>query len=235
MTGAGKGIGRAISVALWKGGATVYAVSRTQSDLDSLQTDCPGIQGVRVDLQDWNATQTTITTLGDVDLLVNNAGVWKSSSVLDTPEENYKIMMDVMVKAVVNVTQVVAKGMVARRSGAIVNISSICSRSYDVESDYIYCAAKAAVDQLTRCQAVELGPHQVRVNSVNPTVVKTSMVATYISEQDAGPVQRIVDRMPMSRMAEEKDIVNATLYLLSDKADMINGAILPVDGGYWCT
>ena len=88
---------------------------------------------------------------------------------------------------------------------------------------------------MTRCQAVELGPHQVRVNSVNPTIVKTPMVATYISEENAGSIKKVIDRMPMSRMAEEKDVVHATLYLLSDKADMINGAILPVDGGYWCT
>ena len=129
MTEAVKGIGRAIAVALWKGGATVCAVSRTQSDLDSLQTDCPGIKGICVDLQDWNATQKAITAVGDVDLLVNNAGLWKPTSVLDTREENYNAIMGVMVKAVVNVTQLLAKGMVARCSGAIVNMSSICSRS----------------------------------------------------------------------------------------------------------
>ncbi len=234
VTGAGKGIGRGIAEELWKGGATVYALSRTQSDLDSLQADFPGMQIVCVDLQDWNATQKAVVAIGDVDLLVNNAGVLIPTSVLDSPENAYNTIIDINVKAVVNVTQIVGKGMVARRCGAIVNISSLAAK-FHIESEYIYGAAKAALDQLTRCQAVELGPHQVRVNAIIPTATKTAMVEKFIAENDAGLVQDIINRAPIHRIAEVKDIVDATLYLLSDKADMINGAILPVDGGFWCT
>ena len=137
------------------------------------------------------------------------------------------------VKGVVNVTQVVARGMVERKKGAIVNISSILSQR-TLKNNYIYCAAKGALDQLTRCQAVELGPFNVRVNSIHPTLVGTPYVKAILS-QDPGFIDGLVERGPSNQAASIEDVVNATLFLLSDKADMINGAFLPVDGGYWCT
>ena len=157
---------------------------------------------------------------------------WKSYFGLDG-FYRYDFIMDVMVKAVVNVTEVIAQGMVERKRGAIVNMSGILSQRH-ADTCYIHCAAKGALDQLTRCQAVELGPFNIRVNSVNPTIVKTPLVRE-VQSRNPEVVDGLTKRAPIKGAASMQDVVNATLFLLSDKADMINGAFLPVDGGYWCT
>ena len=141
--------------------------------------------------------------------------------------------MNVTVKAVVNVTEVIARGMVEQKRGAIVNMSSLVSQRH-WETGYIYCVAQGALDQLTRCQAVELGPFNIRVNSVHPTVVDTPGAREWRAHSPEA-VDCFIRRAPIKREAGIQDVVNAVIYLLSDKADMINGAFLPVDGGWMCT
>ena len=151
-------------------------------------------------------------------------------------EQDYEYTFGTNMKSVLNVSQVIARRMVECKHGcAIVNISSVSSRHG--ENRPVYCASKRALDQITRCMAVELGPHQIRVNSVNPTAVEdTHMYET--AKPPGTPVpphlEQLMDRTPLKRFCKMENIINATLYLLSDKADMINGAILPVDGGVLC-
>ena len=141
--------------------------------------------------------------------------------------------MNVTVKANVNVTEVVARGMVEQKQGAIVNMSSIVSQRA-CDTAYIYCAAQGALDQLTRCQAVELGPFNIRVNSVHPTSVDTHTVRE-LRARNPEVLDYFTQRAPIKGEAAIQDVVNAVLFLLSDKADMINGAFLPVDGDWMCT
>lgn len=231
VTGAGRGIGRTTAKALYAAGAVTYALSKTQQNLDSLKAECPDIRPVCVDLSDWDATKKAVEAIGPIDLLVNNAGYLVLQSFLEADSKGFDDVFSVNVKAVVCVSQVVAKGMIARhRPGAIVNVSSIASaRAYP---DYVtYGSSKGALDQVTRSMALELGKHQIRVNSVNPTVVMTDMGK--ITWSDPARAQSLLDCIPLGRFAEEEEVSDAILYLLSDKASMIHGAFLPVDGGLW--
>lgn len=229
VTGAGKGIGRALVKALAAGGADTVAVSRTQADLDSLKAEVPTIHTIQVDLTDWKATQEAISAICPVDLLVNNAAIGRSRPLEDIEPNTFQDLLDINLKAVVNVSQLVAKTMVDRgKGGAIVNVSSQASQMA-LWGHIEYAASKAAVDSITRVMALELGPHQIRVNAINPTVIMTEMSKKYWSV----PERRdpMLAKIPMGKFGEVKDVVHPILYLLSDKADMITGITLPVDGG----
>jgi L-xylulose reductase len=230
VTGAGQGIGRAIAVRLAASGAEVVALSRTQKHLDSLGKEVPGIKTVSVDMSDWTATKAAVESIGPIDLLVNNAAQTSLQPFLDITPDNLDRLFNINVKGSINVAQVVAKGMVARKEGgAIVNVSSKASQTA-LQDHTAYCSMKAALDMVTKVMALELGPHKIRVNAVNPTVVMTEMgILAWSDPQKATPV---LNRIPLGKFAEVDDVVNAVMYLLSDQAKFITGVTLPVDGGY---
>ncbi|XP_075072886.1 L-xylulose reductase [Mixophyes fleayi] len=230
VTGAGKGIGRDTVKALKAGGADVVAVSRTLEDLESLARECPGVKTVCVDLGDWSATEAALSSVGDIDLLVNNAGVALLQPFLEITQEMFDRSFDVNVRAAIVVSQIVARRMIERGvSGAIVNVSSQASQSA-LQNHAVYCATKGALDMLTKVMALELGPKKIRVNCVNPTVVMTAMGrANWTDPQE---VATMLNRIPLGRFAEVEDVVHSILFLLSDQSAMITGTCLPVDGGY---
>ncbi|CAG2231622.1 unnamed protein product [Mytilus edulis] len=229
VTGAGKGIGRCIALRLSKLGAKVYAVSRTQADLDSLKVEDPSIETRCLDIGNWNNTRKVIGDVGKVDLLVNNAGIIKYKSVLETTEELIDEHFEVNVKAALNISQIVAKGIISRKgSGAIVNISSICG-ILTMPGCPVYCTTKAAIDMLTKSMALEFGPFKIRVNSCSPGAVLTPMNEKVFSSQKLK--DSVTGRIPMGRFIEQNEVANTVAFLLSDYASMINGALVPVDGG----
>ncbi|CAL8380654.1 unnamed protein product [Gadus morhua 'NCC'] len=232
VTGAGKGIGRATALALVRCGAEVTAVTRTRADLDSLVLECPSIRPVCVDLADWDATDAALRddVVGPIDLLVNNAACASLQPFLEVTPEEFDRSFSVNVKAVLHVSQLVARGMKSRgRGGAIVNVSSQASKCA-LKDHTVYCATKGALDMLTKVMALELGAHQIRVNSVNPTVVMTEMGR--LGWSDPAKARTMTSRIPLGRFAEVEDVVNSVLFLLSDKSAMTNGVALPVDGGF---
>lgn len=230
VTGAGKGIGRSTAKMLVKCGAEVIALSRTQEDLDSLKKEEPAIQTVCIDLCDIEATLKTVESIGDIHLLVNNAGIAILGPFEEAKPEDFDKIFSVNVKAPLFIAQVVAKKMIASGfGGAIVNVSSQASKKA-LKNHILYCSTKAAVDMLTKSLALELGPHQIRVNAVNPTVVLTDMGR--LGWSDPAKAKPMLDQIPLGRFAEVEEVVHAIVYLLSDKASMINGTILPVDGGF---
>uniref|UniRef100_K7EFR4 Dicarbonyl and L-xylulose reductase n=1 Tax=Ornithorhynchus anatinus TaxID=9258 RepID=K7EFR4_ORNAN len=222
VTGAGKGIGRAAVKALCGAGAQVVAVSRTAEDLASLARECPGIETVCVDLGSWEATEKALADVGPVDLLVNNAGVALLQPFLDVTKEAFDTSFEVNLRSVLQVSQIVARGMVARGApGAIVNVSSQASRCA-VRDHAVYCECPRPAS-LRR-------PPPIRVNTVNPTVVMTAMGrANWSDPRKAGPV---LDRIPLGKFAEVEDVVNGILFLLSDKAAMTTGSGILVEGGF---
>ena len=230
VTGAGKGIGRATAKALVDCGAEVVALSRTEADLVSLKADVPAITTICVDLADIASAVEAVKSLGPIHLLVNNAAAAKLEAFLEVTEEAYDKLMTVNVKAVLFVSQVVAKGMVERgEGGSIVNISSqasICA----LHNHSVYCASKGALDMLSAVMGLELGAHGVRVNTVNPTVVMTDMGK--VGWSDPKKAGDMLSKIPLGKFAEVEDVVNAILFLLSDKSAMINCTKLPVDGGF---
>ncbi|KAM5272618.1 L-xylulose reductase [Ctenodactylus gundi] len=233
VTGAGKGIGRSTVRALHAAGARVVAVSRTRADLDSLVLECPGVEPVCVDLADWEATERALSSVGPVDLLVNNAAVALLQPFLGVTKEACDTSFQVNLRAVIQVSQIVARGMITRGvPGAIVNVSSQASQRA-LPNHSVYCSTKGALDMLTKAMALELGPHKIRVNAVNPTVVMTPMGRANWS--DPHKAQVMLDRIPLSKFAEVENVVDAILFLLSDRSSMTTGSILPVDGGFLAT
>ncbi|XP_044154032.1 L-xylulose reductase-like [Bufo gargarizans] len=230
VTGAGKGIGRETVKALWALGAEVVALSRTAEDLDSLAQECPGVQTVCVDLVDWPATEAALSSVGPVDLLVNNAGIAEEQSFLEMTQDSFDRHIAVNTRAIIPVSQIVARQIIARGgSGSIVNVSSQLSQS-PLKNTGAYSAAKAAMDMLTKVMALELGPQKIRVNSVNPTLVMTRMGLEHFGDPKKATV--FTSRIVSGRLAEVDDVTNSILFLLSDKSAMITGSHLNVDGGY---
>lgn len=230
VTGASQGIGNVIARELAKRGATVIAVARSGDKLKELQKQVPNIVPVCVDLADWNATEAALSSVGPIDLLVNNAAVAILEPVGEIKPESFDISFATNVKAVINVSQLCAKSMKERRvAGAIVNVSSQAGIAA-LANHAVYCASKAALDQLTRVMALELGPHKIRVNSVNPTVTNTPM--SLVGWSDPVKASNMRSKIPLGRFAEPEEVCDAVLYLLSDHSSMITGTVLPVDGGY---
>jgi len=233
VTGAGKGIGREICRLLAAGGAGVVAISRTAADLESLAAEI-ACQTITADLADAAqavaAAERAIELAGRIDGLVNNAGISIPQPLLGTTVEAFDQTMAVNVRAVLLVSQVIAKHLIARKSpGAVVNLSSQASMAA-LADHAAYCASKGGLDMLTKVMALELGPHQIRVNAVNPTVTLTPMgEMAWGDPAKSGPM---LAKIPLGRFALPIHVASAVAYLLSDAADMIHGVTLPIDGGF---
>jgi NAD(P)-dependent dehydrogenase (short-subunit alcohol dehydrogenase family) len=229
VTGAGKGIGRATALLLAQRGAQVVALSRSADDLRSLAAaiDC---ETHAVDLADAAAARAAAVAAQPIDLLVNNAGIARLQSFLETEIEAFDETMAVNVRAAMIVAQVCARNMIERGvGGAIVNVSSLSAHvGFALHS--AYCASKAALDGLTRVMAVELGAQGIRVNAVNPTVTLTPMAEQAWS--DPAKSAQMLARIPLNRFVQPEEVAQTIAYLLGDDARMINGVSLAVDGGF---
>jgi len=162
--------------------------------------------------------------------LVNNAALGLSSPCLEATEAEFDRLFNINVKATLHVSQIFAKSLIARnRPGAIVNLSSQASQAALMDH-VIYGMTKASVDQMTRVLALELGPKQIRVNAVNPTVTMTAMGALGWSK----PEKRdpMIAKIPLGRFCEVDDVVGPVLYYLSPLSAMVNGTTHPIDGGF---
>jgi len=229
VTGGANGIGRALCLRLHAQGAKVIAMDVNQELLTSLEKECPGTVTVCVDLGDWDATRKAVTGVGPVNALVNNTGINIAETFLNVTPANYDKVMNINLKAYINVAQVVANGMIAEKTGgSIVNIASLASKTATLPSP-AYNLSKAGVEMLTKSMAVELGQHKIRVNAVSPIFVLTDICRKTLT---AGFVDKFIHRVPMGRIAEMDEIVNSILFMLSDAAPMVNGHNLVIDGGF---
>lgn len=237
VTGGSRGIGKAIVKGLITSGAKVFALARSRENLEKLKSEIPEVYIVVVDLADWESTKVAVESLGDLDFLVNNAASLDDpkihSSFIEVPKPTLDKSIDVNLKAAFNISQIVARNFIKREcGGAIINMSSTAGiRAFKNVS--VYDITKAGLDMMTKVMALELGPHNIRVNTVSPTRVITEKHL----EQQKDPameekLKSFTERHPLGKFAELEDVVNTTLFLLSDKASMITGINLPVDGGF---
>jgi L-xylulose reductase len=229
ITGGGRGIGKEIALLLNKLGAKVVVFDRIQEDLEALKKEI-GCETLKVDLLDTEATAKAARQVLPIDLLVNSAGVVIMEPFLETTTKNFEETLGVNVRAMLVVSQVVARDLVARKApGSIVNISSVAN-TIAFQDHTTYCISKGGVDQLTRCMAMELGPHKIRTNAVAPVMTMTPMGRKAWSDPaKSGPM---LASIPLGRFNETIDVANVVAMLLSEEAAMVNGAVLPVDGGF---
>ncbi|MGB8818802.1 MAG: SDR family oxidoreductase [Rhizobiaceae bacterium] len=229
LTGAGKGIGRALAELLAARGADVYAMTRSADDVISLRQDL-GIEAVQVDLADVKATRAAAKAGLPCDYLINNAGTTELQPFLETTAEAFDRLIAVNTRAPMIVAQEYARDRIAQgKGGAIVNVSSVAS-FIGIPDHAAYCASKAGLDGLTRVMAKELGPHGIRVNAVNPTVTLTPMAVKAWS--DPAKAAGMLSRIPLGKFASPQDVAEVILFLLTDAAAMVNGLAMPVDGGF---
>lgn len=240
VTGGHRGVGAAISSALAQAGANIVIVDRAGA-LDSPVPDAvraAGRQywGLTADLCDAGAAreaaQAAVQCAGRVDVLVNNAGVALLAPMEELSVEDFDRTMAVNVRAPFLLAQAVAAGddgMLARGSGVIVNVSSAAAFGA-LDGHAAYCASKAALNMLTKMCCMEWGGRGLRANAVAPTVVLTEMGRRAWGPQEKGGP--MLARIPQRRFAEPDEVADAVVFLASDAASMVNGAVLPVDGGF---
>ena len=233
VTGATSGIGRATALAFVREGATVMGIGRRAEALDDLSSG--GIRTCRADLTSEadteKAARTTLDDLGGIDILVNAAGILAMGSVTDTTLEDYDRMMNINVRSVLHLMKLFLPSLTERK-GNVVNVSSVTGlRAFP--GLLSYCVSKAAVDQLTRCTALELAPKGVRVNAVNPGVVRTNLHLGGGMPSDTydGLLERSKSTHPIGRIGQPEEIADLILYLASKKAGWITGATYSIDGG----
>jgi NAD(P)-dependent dehydrogenase (short-subunit alcohol dehydrogenase family) len=231
VTGASGGIGAATVRKLVGHGAQVYAGGRDAGQLSRL-ADETGAQPVPFDLTSEDEIRTAVSGL-DLWGVVNCGGF---GGEIATPQDTDIAVFDKVISTNARGSLLVIKhvtpGMIARgRGGSIVNVSSQASL-VALSGHISYGSSKAALDNITRVSALELGRYDIRVNSVNPTVVMTEMSEFYWGRPDVGPP--FLEQMPLGRWATEDEIAAPICFLLSDDASMITGVSLPIDGGYSC-
>eukprot|EP00930_Biecheleria_cincta_P042958 TRINITY_DN29554_c0_g1_i1.p1 TRINITY_DN29554_c0_g1~~TRINITY_DN29554_c0_g1_i1.p1 ORF type:complete len:599 (-),score=103.97 TRINITY_DN29554_c0_g1_i1:399-2195(-) len=229
VTGAGNGIGRRIAVRLAELGAKVWAMDRDEGALKALKQAEPLCIPVCGDLGDLDALKHVVAKVGSVDLLVNAGGILKLQQFGEQDAGVWDATMDINARACWFLIQECSKSMALQRKGAIVNISSQSSSVAVSDKHLIYSTSKAAVDHITRMSAYALAKSNVRVNAVNPTVVRTELAIKGHGEEG---LKKMAEKVPLGRICEPDDVADTVLYLLSDRARMITGVTLPVDGGF---
>jgi NAD(P)-dependent dehydrogenase (short-subunit alcohol dehydrogenase family) len=238
VTGAARGLGRAISLALAAQGADVALGLRDETADGGLaaEIEAMGRRALKLPMdvlklpEAYAAVDRAIAELGPIDILVNNAGGGVGSKLEDSTEAEFDFTVDLNVKSTFFLTQYVGRHMIARRAGSIVNIGSQAG-AIALPGEGIYCLAKAAVAHMTKCFAVEWGTHNVRVNCVAPTFIQTDGTAKALSDPafKADVIERIA---ALHRIGEPKEVAGAVLFLASDAASLVTGQTLLVDGGW---
>lgn len=239
ITGASSGIGRAAALLFVENGSKVVAVGRNEKELNALRDEAQSFPGtLRVQLADvLEATQiekivnNTVEAFGQIDVLVNAAGIIMNGSVETTTLDDWDKMMNINLRAVFSLTQKCLPHL-EKNKGNIVNVSSVAgTRSFP--NLLAYCVSKAAIDQLTRCSALELAPKGVRVNAVNPGVVVTSLHKRGgMAEEDYRQfLENSKKTHPIGRVGEPREVAELIYYLASEKAAWITGATYEIDGG----
>ncbi len=234
VTGGSSGIGFAIAEAFARERANVVIVGRDKAKLDRAARDLgTTVHPLNFDLNEIGALRDLVQQIhqqvGDPDVLVNNAGINLKREALSVSDQDFQDVVLTNQTAVFALTREVAKGMVARKSGNIIMISSMASH-YGIPNVVGYTATKSAVEGMTRALAVEWSAHGVRVNCIAPGFIATAMSSRALDD-DPERKKRVLSRTPMGTLGEPGDVASAALFLASSQAKFITGIVLPVDGG----
>jgi NAD(P)-dependent dehydrogenase (short-subunit alcohol dehydrogenase family) len=234
VTGAGRGIGRACAIGLAHAGADVALLARSADELGAVAAviHAAGAHAsvVPSDVTDDDALDAAIHAAGDVDILVNSAGLNLPEPFTEVTREHLDRILDVNVRATFRVTQAVVRRMLSgERGGSIVTITSQMGH-VGYAGRTAYCTSKHALEGLTKALAVELAPHGIRVNSVAPTFVETPMTRPMLA--DPAFSAEVLARIPLGRLGLPEEVAAAVVFLASDAAGLITGTSLRADGGW---
>jgi len=235
VTGAGKGLGKACAIALAEAGATVIALSRTQSDLNKLKKIIKKINGkiitINCDVMNYEDLKNNLDKIKIIDILVNNAGTNFPEPFEKIKQSSMNYLIDLNLKAAFNVAQLIVKKMLKnkKRGGSIINMSSQLGHVGMIGRN-IYNMTKFGIEGLTKGMGVELATKNIRVNTVAPTFVETPMVKRFFKNKKFKKL--VLGNIPMGKIAKESDVATAVCFLASDAAAMITGTSIIVDGGW---
>ena len=235
VTGAGKGLGRACALAMAEAGATILALSRTQSDLDKLEKDIKKIKGkiikIKCDVMNYEDLKNKLQKIKIIDILVNNAGTNIPEPFIDIKQSSMNYLVDLNLKAAFNVAQLVVKKMIKnkKRPGSIINMSSQLGH-VGCEGRNVYNMTKFGIEGLTKGMGVELAKNNIRVNTVAPTFVATPMVKNFFKNKEFK--KSALSRIPMGKLATESDVATTVCFLASSASSMITGTSILIDGGW---
>jgi NAD(P)-dependent dehydrogenase (short-subunit alcohol dehydrogenase family) len=246
VTGAGQGIGKAAALALAAAGANVVAADINEASVKETAAAIAATGrralAIKADMGSVNDIDRMVTEAvaawGRIDILVNNAGVTRRAYIMDLTEEDWDRIFRVNAKGVFFCLQRVAREMIPRRSGRIINTASIAGKGFAGTSNAIYAASKGAVISLTKTAAQQLGRHNINVNAVCPGIVRTPMYAEMVrvmAETDGVSIEeverRAVRSVPLQRANEPEDIAATIVFLASPGARNVTGQAFNVDGG----
>jgi 3-oxoacyl-[acyl-carrier protein] reductase len=236
VTGASRGIGRAISVALAGQGAKVVTSARNTEALETLVEEIRAGGGeavavagdVAVEADANNLIERAVAAYGRLDVLVNNAGITRDGLLLRMKNDDWDAVIDTNLKGAFHCIRAAAKYMSKQRAGRIINISSVVGEMGNA-GQANYCASKAGLLGLTKSVARELARRNVTVNAITPGFIVTEMTAGMTDKAR----ETMTEQIPLGRLGEAEDVANAVLFLASDRSSYITGQVLGINGGMY--
>ncbi|MDA0277030.1 MAG: 3-oxoacyl-ACP reductase FabG [Proteobacteria bacterium] len=228
VTGASRGIGRAIAVELARHGARVIGTATTEEGAARIFGD--GLSGRALNVTSPEQCEALLKELGEVQVLVNNAGITRDNLALRMKDTEWDEVMETNLKAVFRLSRAVMRGMMKARWGRIINITSVVGASGNA-GQANYAAAKAGVVGMTKSMARELGSRNITVNCVAPGFIDTDMTRALSDQQRTA----LVGQIPLGRLGAAEDIAAAVAYLASPAAGYVTGSVLHVNGGMYMT
>lgn len=234
ITGAGRGIGAAGAVVFAQAGAAVTLCARTGAEVEALAAEirAAGLQAdaFTLDVTDLDAVRREIAARGPFDILLNNAGQNRIRAITEISEEDYDAVLGLNLKAALFVAQAVAKGLLGvGRPGSIINVSSQMGHVGGAGRS-LYSASKFALEGLTKCMAIDLAPHNIRVNTICPTFIDTALTRPIL--QDEAFRDYVLSRIRLGRLGRMEELSGPLLLLASDASSLMTGGAVMVDGGW---
>jgi NAD(P)-dependent dehydrogenase (short-subunit alcohol dehydrogenase family) len=234
VTGGGRGIGLAAASALAQAGAQVTLAARTQAEIEAAAQAIVArgdkAEALPLDVTDLDAVRAAVDNAAPFDVLVNNAGTNRPAVLIDVKVEDFDAIFALNVRAAFFVAQAVARRLIeAKRPGSIINISSQMGH-VGAARRTVYCASKHAMEGFTKAMAIELAPHNIRVNSLGPTFLETPMTRPFFENKAFR--DEVLAKIKLGRLGQLEELTGAIIFLASEASSLMTGSALLLDGGW---